>query len=367
MGMNRIKVVHITSSLKIGGAERMLSQLVKATEVEHVVFYFHHGPFVKVLQDTGIKTVHITGWLYRYDLFFFIRLCKALYAERPAVIHALLWAANITARLSGYLLRIPVITAYHSHVDQDNAFRRLLDRLTIGLSYKHIAVSKQVAQSVCRNSAKDLSTVIEIIPNGIEVRTDVACLSELDIKLPPDAFVIGAVGRFVPLKRFDILLEAMAQIALQRRSLYVILVGVGLQEQSLRDRAQTLGIGDRVIFIVGRDAYPYYSLFNCFVQPSEKEGISMALLEAMSLKVPCIVMGDAYMHPVITHNRDGLVCLPGDKAMLAAYIALMCAHECEVKGLADRGYQKICQTFSLSVMIDKYANIFIGASAKSAE
>lgn len=358
MQTKKNKVLHITSGLKMGGAERVLYQLVKAEPFEHVVLYFHHGPFVQQIADLGVKVIHIDGFICRYDPVFFGRLFHAVHQENPDVIHALLWAASISARICAFLLRIPVITVYHNNVAQDGFIRGFLDRLTINLSTKHIAVSDVVAQSVRARATRLPASRIEVISNGIAMPKDHAGLQKKDLGLQDDAFVIGAVGRFVALKRFDLLLKAVAQCIAQQSRVQVVLVGVGPEESALRRLANDLAIGGNVTFVVGKDACAYYPAFDCFVQCSDNEGISIALLEAMSFGLPSIVMGDSFVHPVITHNVDGLVCVPGDKDMLVAYIFLLMMHPPEAYALAQQGRLKVQHAYNVQGMIDAYAKAF---------
>ena len=342
----------------MGGAERMLYQLVSSTEFEHTVFYFHAGPFVQQLEDLHIKTVQIKGYFFRYDPLFLWRLYHAMRSENPDVIHAMLWAANVAARLCAYFLGKPLITAYHNNVCQDGRFRNFSDRLTFMMSDKHIAVSEQIAQALKVRTKQSTMQHIEIIPNGIDIAAYVSSLTKEDLGLSADTFVIGAVGRFVALKRFDLLFEAVATCNVPRTLIHVLLIGVGPEEKALRKLAEKLGIASQVTFVVGQDARVYYPLFDCFVQSSDKEGISIALLEAMSFGISCIVMGDDYQHPVITHNVDGLVCSPGNKEMLAAYIELLTMHKHEAQSLAHQGFLKVKKFFNSRSMIDKYAKVF---------
>jgi glycosyltransferase involved in cell wall biosynthesis len=342
----------------MGGAERVLYRLVQAPEFEHVVVYFHEGPFVQRIVDLGVRVVKIEGLICRYDPIFFFNLLNTIRKENPGVIHALLWAANITARMCAAFLRKPVITVYHNNVTQDSCIRAMLDRITMPLSNMHVAVSEQVAQSLRARTGVLRASSIEVISNGIVMPVQSSKLSKQDLGLEEDVFVIGSVGRFVALKRFDVLLEAAARcVALQPR-VRVVLVGVGVEEAALRALAKLLDIEDKVLFIVGKDAGAYYSVFDCFVQCSDKEGISIALLEAMGCTLPCIVMGESFMHPVITHNHDGLVCIPGDREMLVSYIMLLMMYATDARALADKAAKKVKNTFNEQVMVDKYMRLF---------
>ena len=358
--MATIKLVHVTSSLRMGGAETVLYMLVKKLAeqgFEQSVLYFHGGSYVDEINRLGIKTIHITGGLWRYDLLFFIRLFKAIRHEQPTVIHALLWAANVSARLCAWLLSIPIVCVYHNNVEQDGMLRSLCDRLTLGYSDKLVAVSDQVADSMKRRSWLPADR-ITIIPNGIDIDylNQTQMMYKQAIGLPADAFVIGAVGRFVPVKRFDYLISLYAQIKnIEQR--YVVLIGSGSDEKPLRSLARTMA-EDRVLFITNELAIPYYGMFDCFVQPSIKEGISLALLEAMYFKRPCIVMGDNAFHPVIDHGHNGLVVDPhNERGFIDAIHRLYTDRDYSLK-LGVHACQTVEAHFALPTMIQKYKKLF---------
>ena len=105
--------------------------------------------------------------------------------------------------------------------------------------------------------------------------------------------LIGSVGRFIASKRYDLLIETLAELKKEANasSIHLVLVGHGIEEQKLRQQTKKLGLETHVHFIHDFPAYSYYPLFDCFALPSVREGLSMALLEAMSCGLPSIVTG----------------------------------------------------------------------------
>ena len=76
MVIKKIHLVHIISSLGVGGAESILFQLLNNlndTEFNHTVIYFHDGPYVKKINDLGIKTYKVNGLFITYDPVFIVR------------------------------------------------------------------------------------------------------------------------------------------------------------------------------------------------------------------------------------------------------------------------------------------------------
>ncbi len=347
------KLVHVTSSLMCGGAEKVLylviKELQKRSDIKQEVLYFHAGPYVAEIERLGIKTQQITGVLFCYDPIFFFRLYKTLWQKKPTLIHSLLWAANVTARVYAWLRSIPVICAYHHHVETDGIVRLLLDRVTWKCASRVIAVSDQVKLSL--KNIGDIKSVA-VIPNGIDIHmsSHYAPITRNSLGIADDTFVIGAVGRLVPIKRFDYLLRVFQLWDNDKKQL--IIIGQGALQQELQKLIVELKMSDEVLLIADV-ALPYYELFDCFVQPSYKEGISLALLEAMSFSKPCIVMG-AGEHPVITHGQDGIVIAPDDdRKMLETFERLHMDKQYGMT-LGEYAFKKVEHTFDVATMGERY-------------
>ncbi len=168
--MKKINLVHVTTSLGLGGAETVLCEIVQhldSRKFNQSVIYFHDGPHVERLKALDIPAVQIRGLLFDYDLFFWIRLFRAVKKLKPDCLHSLLWSANFSVRLIGYFFRIPIVNALHNHNQLNGGFRQLLDKITGSLANKYIAVSVQVAASMHWIPAQK----IEVISNGIDTES----------------------------------------------------------------------------------------------------------------------------------------------------------------------------------------------------
>ncbi len=366
MPNERIKLVHITSSLTIGGAEAILCDLIEyldADTFEHHVIYFHAGPYIEKLHALGVPTYHIKGLIYRYDPLFFIRLFCLIKKLQPNRIHTLLWAANVAGRLIGYLFTIPVLSVVHNNVNYDGLLRTLLDRCTIMLSNVIVAVSGEVKQSLLQRDMRLSAHTIHIITNGVDHKAvrnyGVRDKKERhELGLSDEHFVIGSVGRLVPVKNYGLLLESFALVHKTYSYTRLVLVGTGPQEHLLNDQARLLGVKNEVLFVIDQPAYGYYALFDCFVQTSLTEGVSRALLEAMSFSLPCIVTSSLKEHSVISDGRDGMV-VTADNAQLLAHALMDIMNNTALsKTLGSSAQQTVMQHFSIQKMVQAYETLF---------
>jgi glycosyltransferase involved in cell wall biosynthesis len=142
--------------------------------------------------------------------------------------------------------------------------------------------------------------------------------------LHPETKLILYVGRLSSEKRIDVLLHAVAQIAVTHRHAELAIMGGGPQQQQLDALAASLGIRDRVTFHGGlpqRQLPLWYSAADAVVLPSKSEGLPRVMLEAMAC-------GAAFfgteISGVIDHIQDGengFLAKPGDPAMLAQQLS----------------------------------------------
>jgi glycosyltransferase involved in cell wall biosynthesis len=362
-------IVHLITSLKMGGAESLLYDLIAglgSAKFEHHVIYFYDGPNVERIKSLGVPVYHITGCLNLYDPVFFWRLFACVKRLKPDLIHSALWSANFAGRLVARLLSMPLVSAVHLGVDLEGKIRNFFDYCTLRSHDRLIAVSEEVAKTIQQTFVHIPSHTIAVIRNGINPAHIVERVQRherrpVDIGLSDEHIIIGSVGRFIKRKNYPLLLEAFADVYKRLPQVRLVLVGFGPEEVTLRNRAASLGISHAVIFVIGQPAYGYYALFDCFALTSHREGISIALLEAMSCKLPCIITTPTEHHEVISNGEQGFVIRSQDKVTLGQRLEQLVQDRYLRQRLGNAAYEILQQKFSMSVMVDSYRTIFLDA------
>ena len=165
------------------------------------------------------------------------------------------------------------------------------------------------------------------------------------------------MGRLESVKNYHLLLRVVALLYKERSDIRVVIVGDGSEQKKLNAYACQLRIDHIVQFVGSAPATDYYSLFDVFVQPSRSEGVSIALLEAMSCGVPCVVTHQG-VHPVLTHGQDGLVVpLGGEQLLVHALQSVLC-NKIVSKKLAAAAIDTVKYRWAVGTMIQKYKKIF---------
>ncbi len=135
---------------------------------------------------------------------------------------------------------------------------------------------------------------VHLLHNGVDLdvfRYDTAGRTRIRAEFSlGERLVVGHVGRFHRQKNHDFLLEVFAKLRQRRSDAVLLLVGTGALEKTIREKAETLGIADGVIFAGQRFDIPQLlSAMDVFVFPSFYEGMPNTVIEAQATGLPCIL------------------------------------------------------------------------------
>jgi glycosyltransferase involved in cell wall biosynthesis len=158
------------------------------------------------------------------------------------------------------------------------------------------------------------------------------------------------VGRLAPAKGQAILLESLAQLQEQGIAVNLTLVGMGPDEQSLRQYAESLHISQLVTFTGAVDQdhiLDYYHAADIFVLPSFAEGLPVVLMEAMAMEIPCITTSITGIPELISSGVDGLLVPASDSIGLSAAIKQLAQDQALRQQLGKAGRLKVLADYEL--------------------
>jgi glycosyltransferase involved in cell wall biosynthesis len=169
---------------------------------------------------------------------------------------------------------------------------------------------------------------IQIVPNGADTRIFVArtrAEARAHLDLPDDGPIVSFVGKLVPRKGVDTLIEAMGILGRRRDGApLLVAAGVGELREGLEARARELGVGDRVRFVgkVPHDDVGWWmSAGDVFVLPSLSEGLPTVVCEAMNCGLPVVATAVDGTPEIVRDGETGILIPTGDPPALAAALA----------------------------------------------
>lgn len=252
------------------------------------------------------------------------------------------------------LLRVPLCVGIsHNFGEYERAYRRVFAQLLTDRRWRLVGVSPAVRQHLIEQGCGFTEQNTLAITNAV----DVADAERLQydrqharalLSLPLERRFVGAVGRLIPLKGHLHLLRAFRDVAAIHADTDLVLVGEGRLRNKLEHEAAVLGLAGRVHFTgFVADAFRYFRAFDIFAMPSLEEGLGLALLEAMTARLPLIGSDIPAMRPLL-QGAGGWVVAPADETALREALLDGLAHSPDaLAAFGERAYDYVQRNHSI--------------------
>jgi sugar transferase (PEP-CTERM/EpsH1 system associated) len=367
----RLRVLHVVPVLGLGGTEQGLLKVIRglgSEEFEHAICAVR-GVDEAFVKQSGLQIpIFSAGTTKPGFQFPLLRLARIMRTYRPHVAHSRNFGA-LEAVMAAKLARVPVAIhsehGYELEILQGLPLRR---RLLCCASY-NAADSVFTVTDELRAYHSGQSWVspkkFRVIYNGVNTdrfstRPEMAGELRTELAIPAGRFVVGSVGRLVPIKSHKTLLEA-AQIAIGNGiDLHVVLVGSGRELERLQSQVQLSDwLRGRVTFVGASNRIPeLLNAMDAFVLPSVREGMSNTVLEAMATALPVLLTNTGGNPELVTDGVQGKFFSPGDAASLAELIGYLAQDADSRKKLGKAARQEVESRFSLAEMIRQYRELY---------
>lgn len=362
----KTRVVLLIPTLDRSGAEKQCTLLAARLPRDqfdvHVIALTRGGPHAADLIAAGIPLT-IIGKQFKFDPSTFWRLRRELKRLQPDILHTWLFAANSYGRLCANAVPNAKIVVSERCVDSWKAGWQLwLDRRLISRTDRLVGNSQAVVDFY-----RELGVPAEklsCIPNGIDLSS--AAISNEDrillrheMKVPPDAFVAGYIGRLARQKRVEDLIWAVETLRQIRTRLHLVLIGTGPEREKLEEFARNVNCSEQAHFLGHReDAVRFLNGFDVFCLASSFEGMSNSVMEAMAAGLPVIASDIAANRELVVHNETGFLCKLGDAVGFMQYLRRLIDEPGLGERLGAAGRERIRTLFSIQNMIDGYAELY---------
>lgn len=138
----------------------------------------------------------------------------------------------------------------------------------------------------------------------------------------------------------------------------LVLLGSGPLREELAALAESLGVSQEVRLLGERDPTPFFRVADVFVLPTQGEGMSNALLEAMGAGLPCVTTQVPGNVEVISHGQTGLLVEPGNLEELAEAIGRLLADPALRLRMGEAARQRIRDVHSIDAMVAACRGLF---------
>lgn len=379
--IDRPRVVHVIDSLAgSGGAENRLVDEVLALQdrfEQTVIRLFAADTLESRLRQAGIPVIAMgfrsdrAGWSWPVVGH---RLTGELRRLRPDLIHTSLFTGNLVGQLAGARLCVPVVSTFNRTGEltlqralqpgvaswKGRVMQAIGRRAARRGDVHHRAVGVYARATNCASMGLPLNAAT-VVPRGVDVARSAEWDSpgRGDVGLPLGAPLFVNVGRVVPEKGQELLVEAFARVRKELPDACLIIVGAfGSAEAAVREAVAAADLDGAVRLLGHReDVRALVAAADVFAFSSISEGSPGAVVEAMALGTPLAGFAIPPVRELTDDGRLAWLAPPGDASALAdAMVAAWQSPERLARTAEAQGWAQT--RFSLAAVAIQLATLF---------
>jgi glycosyltransferase involved in cell wall biosynthesis len=358
----RLIVAHLTLSLDMGGAEKLLVEFARHADrrrfASRVVSLTSRGVLADEIEATGCPVTTLdAGHGFRPSLF--LRLARLFRRWQVDVIHTHDDRQHIYGTVAALLAGVGrVIHTRHGQSLNLTARQRRLVGFLSRFTDRFVCVSRDSARLAVEQGVR--ADKVCTLWNGI----DTTRFPNFGPRGEGPAVI---VARLVPEKDMETLLRAVDLVRREEPSFQLEIAGDGVCLPQLRALAVALNLGDHVRFLgPTRDVPALLARAQLFVLSSISEGVSLTLLEAMATGLAVVATNVGGNSEVVADGETGLLVPPRDPAGLAAAMLRLRRDPVERTRLGQAGRERVEEHFDVRRMVANYEELYLGRRPQSA-
>lgn len=366
-----VRVLELLVSTDLGGGPAHVREVVAALagpEFQFTVAGPAGGALVSALTAAGAAFAPLAA--DRLSLGALRETVRLARARRAQVIHSHGKGAGLYGRLAARLTGAAAIHTFHGiHHAGYSRLYLMLERALARQSYALIHVSaSQAAEARALGLAPPGRS--HVIVNGVDAAAVRALatrapLTRAALGLRADALVLATVARFDPVKGLDVLLRAVPGLTARAPAAQLLIVGDGPERERLHALAREVDPGGRVVFAGAvPDAARLLPLVDLYVTASRREGLPLAVLEAMACGLPVLATRVPGHTDAVEDGVTGELVPADDPERLAAAAAGLLADAPRRAAMGRAGRERVAQRFDRARMIAEIADLYRAAARR---
>lgn len=306
-----IRILQVVNIMNHAGLENMIMNYYRNMDRSKIQFDFlthrpEDGAFDEEIKRLGGK-IYKAPRLYPQNYLAYFRYMKVFFKEHPEykVIHSHIDAMSYLPLLAAQRAGVPVRIAHSHSTNIDKDFKYILKQI-----FRKQLNSVATERWACgREAGKYLfgDKEFSIIRNAIDVERfayneGIRQNKKAELNLT-GKYVVGHVGRFIPLKNHSFILDVFDGLCSEDGCLHLLLIGDGELKENIEADIETRGLKDKVTILSERnDMNELYQAMDIFLLPSLYEGLPMVMVEAQVSGLSCIASDKVTKEAKIAEN-----------------------------------------------------------------
>lgn len=347
------RILQIGMKYALGGIESYLINYYRNIDKSKYQFDFiniypKELCFQKELEKSGANIYNVTSY-YKHPIKFIRELKKIIKFNNYQIVHCNMNSAAVLFPLiAAKMSKAKVIIAHaHNSSSDKGIFKALLHNI----NKKFIPLFANT-YFACSNKAGEWffskkilnSKKYFIINNAIDVKkfkfnNTIRKEKRKELGINDNTLVIGHVGRFVPQKNHEFLIDIFNEVYKKNKNAVLLLIGFGPLEENIKFKVSKLKLSKNVLFLGKRtDVNELYQAMDVFLLPSLYEGLPLVGIEAQTAGLTCF-LSKTITNEINLFNSINFIDLKTSPKLCASEILAL--SKCGSKENRNTNYEKI--------------------------
>lgn len=378
--LEKINVLNVLHSFGTGGAETLVLSLLNKHDRKNFdwavcgLMQAQRESLLKDFEKKGIKcyNLDLPAWTYyqRHPLEAgekimvlakeFKRVCNEF---RPDIVHSHLLWPTLLSNVLLFRSNVGLVTTFHNVVVGGSRLKRWASKLSVRVVRPVCIACSEAVREANASSGMTPKELCITIHNGVDTDEFDPRIADLPTDNPfdeqPDCLHVLQVGNLEPRKGYKYTIEALARLNGKNISIFVCCAGTGVERTELEKLAREMNVSGSIRFLgVRKDVKQLLKAADVFIMPSLYEGLSIAMLEAMSMELPVIASSVGGAPEVIEDGKSGFLIPPRDADALAEKLMILADDKRPPENMGKEARKRVVQEYSLSKQALALENLY---------
>jgi glycosyltransferase involved in cell wall biosynthesis len=363
------RILHLIDTTGPGGAETVFVELATGLDPERwpgLAVVTGPGWVCDQVEARGIQPVVVPSLQRSFDVRFLGRLVRVIRRHRIDLVQTHLLGSAVYGVIAARWAGARVVCTFHGHWDLQGAgrlraFKRwLVDRGADRLVFVSESLRTAFREAGFVRGGRTGSAVIHngvVMPEGRGEREGV----RRDLGIADGQFLVGAIGNVRPAKRYDIFIDAAAQVCARCPGVRFVIAGDTANPEfpPLVRRRAALKLEQQLTFLGFRDdVWGLVGALDLLVNTSDTEGFSLTTVQALAAGTPVLATRSGGPEEIVDDGRTGLLVPRGEVERVASGILRLLDDPALRASLAGAGQAEAARRFPLRRMLLEYENMY---------
>ena len=369
--MRKFRICHVQLLPLLSGVQNIMIHLLDhldRSQYDITVISAPDGPMIVKLNEMDIRHVAFPNLIQKInfnDIRIFIQFYKFFRKERFDIVHTHSsktgFFGRIAAKLAGVKIIIHTIHGFPFHSFQSKIvilFYQNLERIAGVFCDKAVSVNAFERELAIQKNLINEKKIITIY-NGIQGLDSRNPIQREELDIDKNDIIVGSVSRFSEQKNILNLIKVAIDSVKQSPRITFIFIGDGEHFSQAKQLVKAAGAEDSIRLMGWKsNVADWYELFDIVVLYSKWEGLSLTILEAMSMKKPLIVSNVKGNNELIVEGKNGyLIQINNHQDLTKKIISLSKDTQKQIMFGAE-SYKIFLEKYTIERFVDSYLELY---------